>query len=371
MDGSHMLALSSPLNQRVSSYDNALVVLYLLRQGARAQAAAVLRAIAALQSPDGSVPFSFEWPRPDSRNTYVRSGATAWVGYAAVEYLNAEAGGPAREIITQLAHRAAGYLLSRQKEPGDDPRADLVLGGFVSYSYELNARGELVETYTPGEIDWASTEHNIDAFFFLRDLGHMTQDARFTEAAARIRGALLRRGWSEASGQLVRGFGANGVDAGNALDCASWGSLFLVAAGDALRAETAFAAADVRYAAQSMGVDAKGHRPYAHVPVFEHRVLAERMRAQLPQSWDAVQAVWPEGSAGVALAALRNGRVQRAREILAELEKLRTRAVGLPMLTVDVPGEFDTNPNLAGTIWVELVRFELNRDAGRPTFWHP
>jgi len=274
-------------------------------------------------------------------------------------------------VVTRLAHGAAGYLLGHQIAPGADPRAGLVLGGFGSYRYELDARGQLEERYLPGELDWASTEHNIDSYFFLRDLGRVTEQARYTDAALRIRAALLERAWSDAAGQLVRGIAADGVDAAYALDCASWGSLFLMAAGDAPRSQTALATADVRYAARASDCPVTGHKPYARGPVLESRALAEHLRERLPDSWDAVQAVWPEGSAGVALAALRQGHAQRARRILGELEKLRTDTGGLPVLTLEIPGEFDTSASLAGTIWVELVRFELARGAAEPTFWRP
>jgi hypothetical protein len=71
----------------------------------------------------------------------------------------------------------------------------------------------------------------------------------------------------------------------------------------------------------------------------------------------------------VALAALRLGHSERAGAILDELEKLRGPNGALPTFTVEIPSEMDTQPSLAGTLWVELVRFELARGAERPTLW--
>jgi hypothetical protein len=85
--------------------------------------------------------------------------------------------------------------------------------------------------------------------------------------------------------------------------------------------------------------------------------------------WDGIQAVWAEGSAGVALAALRLGHPERASAILDQLEKLRGPTGALPTFTVEIPSELDTQPSLAGTLWVELVRFEIARGAERPTLW--
>lgn len=371
--GPELLAVSDAASERVSSYDNALLVLYWLRHGARAEAARVLSALASVQRDDGSIPFTFPWPRPTGDEAYVRSGATAWVGYAAVEYLDADAAGPAREPITRLAHRAAAYLMDQQLAAEGDPRDGLVRGGFGTYRYEPAADGGVIERYTPGPIAWASIEHNLDAFFFLRDFGRLTGEARFSDAAERIRVALLARAWAESAGQLVRGVNETGVDPAFALDCASWGALFLRAAGAPVRAETALATAELRFASHARvgGVDVAGHRPYAHGPVIESRALAQHYAGRVPAEWDAVEAVWPEGSAGVALADLRAGRAQRAREILSELEKLRGERGGLPTFTLAIPGEFDTAPSLGGTLWVELVRFELARDPERPTLWRP
>lgn len=366
--GSSLLAVSSALTERVSIYDNALLSLYLMRRGERARAASVLLALAQLQREDGSLPFTFSWPAPDPHAIYLRSGAIAWVGYAAVEYLNAERGGPERERITALAHRAARYLIGLQaSEP--DALTGLVLGGFGNFVIDA-ADGGVRERYVPGPITWASTEHNVDSYFFLRDLALLTENAEYAAAAERIRAALLTRGWLPAAGQLARGFQTGGVDAAFALDCASWGALFLLASQERLRAETSLGAAEARYAASSGA--ARGHRPYAHAPLIENRALAEKLRPRLPAlEWDELEAVWPEGSAGVALAALRLGQRARAAAILDALEPLRTQGGGMPTFTVEIPSEMDTAPSLAGTLWIELVRYELNRGADQPVMWRP
>jgi hypothetical protein len=88
------------------------------------------------------------------------------------------------------------------------------------------------------------------------------------------------------------------------------------------------------------------------------------------QTWERLDAVWPEGSAGVALAAWRTGHVDRARAILDALEPLRAPDGSLPTSTVDVPFVLDTRPSIAGTAWDLLVRFELDR-ADKPTLWAP
>src|SRR5262249_27194109 len=158
------------------------------------------------------------------------------------------------------------------------------------------------------------------------DFGKLTSEARFTLAAERIRAALLERGWMPDAGQLVRGFQQSELDRGYALDCASWGALFLLAAGERVRAETAAGSAELRYGSREPVRAATGHKPYAHAPVIESRALANYLHNALSNTnWDELDGVWPEGSAGVALAALRLGKRARAEEILANLERLRDR----------------------------------------------
>jgi hypothetical protein len=364
------LVVVTPSDTRVSIYDNALVALLLDRLGRHDEAGRILESLAALQRPDGGIPFSFSIERADEAPPYVRSGALAWVGYAAVEYLDGSPGGPARDTIVRMAHRIASYLTAHQVDTPGDPRDGLVTGGEGEFAYDLQT-GRAEETFVPGAIAWASMEHNIDAFFFLRDLGRVTEQAAYTERAQRVRDALLTRAWDGQAGQLRRGLLAKGDDRTLALDCASWGSLFLLAAGDRTRAETAWVTADTRFASRDPRTGIVGHRPYAIGPVFEDPSMAAYYaRTGTPADWATLQAVWPEGSAGIALAAVRLGHPRRASAILEELERFRDSSGGLPMMTAEVPFEFDTKPSVAGTAWVELVRPEIEEGAA-PFLWRP
>jgi hypothetical protein len=370
-DARGRLALTDPIARRVATYDSALVVLVLMRRGARDEAGAILEGLLSLQRPDGSLPFSFVLPRPDDKVPYVRSGAVAWVGYAAAEYLDADRAGPARSEALALARGAAAYVMGRQVASAGDPRDGLVRGGSGVYRYELDAAGAVHEHLEPADIPWTSVEHNIDSFFFLRALARVSGEAAYADAAARIaRG--LGRAWNGAHGQLVRGVATEGPDDVLALDCAAWGSVFLGASANRDRAETAASVADAGFAARDPRSGARGHRMQQRGPVIETALLMRVLGSKLPaRDWAQLDAVWPEGSAGVALAALRVGRVERARAILDGLEPLRSADGSLPTSTVDIPFLFDTRPSIAGTAWSELVRFELGRAPDRPTFWVP
>lgn len=370
--GAHgRLAVTDPARGRVAAYDSALVVLVMIRRGAREEAARIIEGLLALQAADGSLPFSFVLPKPDEPVPYVRSGAVAWVGYAAAEYLDADRAGPARAEAIALARGAATYLLGRQITKAGDPRDGLVRGGAGVFRYELDAKGEIRERLEAEDIAWTSVEHNIDTFFFLRALARVTGEASYAEAAARIARALARA-WNGTRGQLARGVGSAGTEEVPTLDCAAWGSVFLGASGDRDRADTSASVADASFATRDPRSGARGHRAQRSGPLIEAALLQRVLGPKLPaRDWSELEAVWPEGSAGVALAAWRAGRVDRARGILDALEPLRAADGSLPSSTVDVPFLFDTKPSIAGTAWVELVRFELGRPVGQPSFWAP
>jgi hypothetical protein len=361
------LAVSDPVSERVSSYDNALLALYLMRTGQRPLAGKILAALGRLQRSDGSIPFTFAWPMPEPHALYVRTGAVAWVGVAANEYLDAEAAGADREAVIKLAHLVAQYLMERQVSEPSDARDGLVLGGYGTYVSSVQ-EGKIQETYLPGYVEWAATEHNIDAYFFLRDFARITGKQRFADAAERIATALRAR-FMPVRRQLVQGVSRGGTDRSLALDCASWGALFWLAADDEAHAATSLQSAETHFASHDPNGVA-GHRPYARARLIADPRLAEVMRAKLPaERWDDVAGVWPEGSAGVALAALRLGHVQRARDLIEQLDRLRTKGGGLPTFTMEIPFVFDALPSLAGTVWVELVRDELRREDGKEMLW--
>lgn len=398
--------LSDSQSGRSAAYDGALVTLVLLREGRAEEAGRILSGLARIQSADGSIPFSFVLDSIEETRGYVRSGALAWVGYAAAEFL--DAGGAAtasasRAEILELAHRAAAYLLAHQVRKDGDRRDGLVTGGAGTYRYEAvssappptadpspksSGRGrskggkgrskkpvlaEIVrEVLVPGEVPWASVEHNIDSYFFLSRLARVTESTPYSEAAQRIRSALIARGYA-ASGQFASGVSEESIDETPALDCASWGAVFLNAAGEEERARASLSLAESRYPAadDARGRRAQGHRAYASGRVFADPSLAAAFGAALPSDrWEGLgRAIWPEGSAGVALAALRLGDRDRARAILEGLEPLRAADGSLPTSTLEIPFVFDTAPSVAGTAWSELVRYELARAPDRPTLW--
>lgn len=370
------LALSHPDQPMVAAYDVALAALWLLDRGRTTDSGRLLAGLAALQRPDGGLPFSYRLPAPfpadPTRPGYVRAGANAWAAYAAGRWLTAApdlaSTRALRETVTGLAIRSTAWLLDRRVQRAGDPRDGLVTGGEGRYVYSV-VGGQLTERFEPGEVAWVSAEHNIDAWFALRAMAKATGDWTYREAAKELGQALVARLWDEQRGQFHQG-ALSAPDPTNALDCASWGATFLAVWGDPGRARRSLEAAG-RYAARDAASGATGYRPYRGRPLIESRAAYDFHKSSLPPGdWSAVEAVWPEGTAGVALAQLRLGDAAGARRTLGGLAPLRDAAGGLPGLTLAIPTEFTTSPALAGTVWEAIVRSEAEGRAGALKLWY-
>lgn len=188
---------SVSLANRSWIYDDALAALSFTKAGDKALAASILSALSALQNADGSLDFSYD-VTTGSLGAVKRSGAIAWAGYAAVEYDKAFGDATYRALAT----KAADFLLTQQSLATGS-----VKGG--------------------PDVAWYSTEHNVDAYFFFRDLGRLTGVQKYLDAANAVKTALLGAHWNGAENRFNQGID----DPASALDTNSWGGIFLDAIG--------------------------------------------------------------------------------------------------------------------------------------------
>jgi hypothetical protein len=367
---------------RSATYDNALAALAFLALGERDEAAFTLDALARLVRPDGSLWFSYntanDWPSEDDHESaIVRAGAVAWVGYALTFFLThtpACAGDRGcereRSFFLQTATRLATYLGSLAVNDSGDPRDGLLRmgSGLLTLAYRAGP-GEVVELYRDEPARAVSTENNISAWFFLRELATLTRDAHWGEAAERIRRALLGRVWSDSLGQFNQGFGPPGdPDRSRALDCAAWGALFLLAAGDTARARSALTAVERHYATHEGA--AVGYRPYAEQPVYgDSAVSAFFFHGEARKRWRDLPVVWSEGTLGVALAYLRAGEVQRARQVVAGLKALEASDGGLRCASEELQYQMTEVPCVAASAWLVLVTQALAANRVARQLW--
>ncbi len=357
---------------RSAVYDDALAALAFLVLDDRDRAAFILHATARLVRADGSLWFGYntanDWPsEADHDSALVRAGAVSWVGYALAFYLAHQtpcAGdrGCEREraFFRQTAIRLGEYLLSLQVNDAQDPRDGLVRLGFgqieLAYKPDLN---KVVEVYTDGPYPGISTENNISSWFFLRQLGVLTGDARWTRAAERIRAGLLGGAWNDSLDQFNAGFHPDGSpDHTKALDCLSWGAIFLAAAGNPEKASRSLAVVDSRYAARDG--ESAGFRPYSDSPIYEDPGVG---RFFFPDNarrkWPDLPLVWSEGTLGVAFAASRLGRTDEARRLLDGLRPLQPIDRGLMYASRDLPFHMRKAPGAASAAWLILVVEDL------------
>ncbi|WP_344129986.1 hypothetical protein [Luedemannella flava] len=345
--------------QRSWIYDDALAVFAFTATGQRDRAGGILRQLADLQQGDGALAFSYDVRRGQPFDQYIRSGALAWVGSAALAY---------EESTGDLAHRSLAvgvgeYLLRQQVSPtnGFDPsdqRFGSVLGGYGRYDENF--------VFVAGPIAWASTEHNIDAYFLLRDLGYLTGDDRYAQAASMVRQSLLTHHWNSAEERFNQGVSGAGPDTADALDLGSWGGLFLLAVGERTKAERS-----AQYVGRFRVTGADIRRSSDPGSFNETYTSAGPIDGYQPYGRgydDPPRVVWAEGTLGAALLRLRLGH-----DISADLQSMRRLqaadpAGGFVQVTqgrAAPPYEFHVWPSVAGTAWAVL----LTRDPG--LLWRP
>jgi hypothetical protein len=335
----------------------------------------------------GSFGFSFNgqgfWGEKDNfyDMNYLRGGANGWLGYGYLFYSRRYSDTQFLDVMTGLAD----YLLTLQvTDDEDDPRYGLFKGGYGRWYKDL---------WFDEDINWVSTEHNIDIYFFLRDLGKMTGTEAYTNAANLLRENLPRL-WNddENKRRLDRGVSKEkGKDPADALDAASWGAMYWTAVGDLDKAMRSLEYADNTYSNTvtisntltiSPEITIWGYKPYTGT-VDAH-------------NWSVENLVWSEGSLGVAMANLKLGyalvdhcddfrgyyRIWEAQDILAEMEKLQgldpegglfyAGYTGTAVLTgTEEITDFARAPSAAGVNWLLMVQQAIKDNTLRDAFWGP
>jgi uncharacterized repeat protein (TIGR01451 family) len=191
---------------------------------------------------------------------------------------------------------------------------------------------------------WFSTEHNIDAYFFLRDIGLLKGNATYLEAARRIKQSLLTNHWNPSYGCFQQGID----DTAKALDAASWGALFLLSIGQPAKAESCVAFIEANFpttAACTIGGDSKtisGYKPDVNT-----------------------DAVWSEGSLGVAKVYERLGNQAKYDEIITETRKMQVPNGGIVYVCPPASESHDWE-SVAGTAWMVILQSDQD-----PDFWNP
>ncbi|MDY7027680.1 MAG: hypothetical protein SVR04_05240, partial [Spirochaetota bacterium] len=342
---------------RAYVYDSALAAISFAMTDRAREAEDVLLALSRQLRPDGSIWFGVnvhnEWPSEEGHaGATVRSGASAWAGYAATFYLRKKALGMpdfhrkdrvGRRILF-FAEKVARHLLSLQVSDAGDPRYGLVTGGMGSYELKAGEDGTVASVYSDEELGWVSTEHNIDAYFLFRDLGILTGEETYTRAAGLIARGLITL-WDDERRQLIQGIRADGrQDTVLPLDTSSWGSIMLRAAGYTEQTDATLTAGLERFQ-----IGTSGHfQPYADDPERLDGTASPVSYGGPDASGNPMEIAWPEGSLGMAAAMIKAGRLDEAERIIRAAGECSIDGA-LRYASQEISGQFSTYPSsLAG-----------------------
>ena len=179
--------------------------------------------------------------------------------------------------------------------------------------------------------------------------------------------SILERAWNETLRQFNRGQRLDGADPVQALDCASWGAMFLQAVGQQSLAEASLKTVS-NYLVRSRG--GRGYKPYINLLLYEDpKVNALFFPDDPEKNWNDLRLIWPEGSLGVAMAHIKMGNSREAVEILESVLSLQDPDGGLPYATESLRFQFSQNPSVAGTAWLVMVISALEDENILKLFW--
>jgi len=359
-------------------YDNALAVIAFSIAGDYRKAEFILNALNRLLLADGSLWFSYNahnsWPSTqDHAGAIKRLGAITWVGYSIVYYLGKRLEkdssfldqDPLAIRYVAMAKKIIDFAISRQVKSPVDKRYGLITGGDATYSVTPSDDFTSInEEYAPDLVNWVSTEHNIDAYFFIRDLGRLLGNSQYLELSEKIKKGLISI-WSEDDNQFYRGIKENqSIDPYLPLDTASWGALFLLSFGEHKKANQCLKATD-NFFNISNGIE--GYAPYYKETVHENENVNRFYYRTRPETtWSDIGLVWAEGSLGVAVAYLRAGNPIKASGILNAMMAMRERG-GFQYASMEIPYQFNKFHSVASTAWFVIANeIYLNNET---LFW--
>lgn len=366
------------LSRRSFIYDNALAVIAFTMVKDFRRAEYILGALNRLLTPEGSLWFAYNthnsWPsKQDNHGAIKRLGTVAWAGYAAVYYLGQRleeqpsflAEDSLAKDYLEFSEKIASFVISKQILDNRDKRYGLITGGEDTYVLKTTEDGSgIQENFKDEAINWVSMEHNIDAYFFLRDLGRLTKKNKYLEKADLIKKGLQTL-WTPQSNQLYRGMSQQQqLDQFLPLDGASWGALFFLAIGDNKKAQLSLKATDNFYN-RSNGLE--GYSPYFKETIYEGDEVNQFYYPENPgKTWKEVNLIWGEGSLGVAVAYIRAGNIKKGLTIIKQM-MLMEKDGGFKYASINIPYQFTDFPSVASTAWFVIAsEIYLNQD---DLFW--
>lgn len=356
---------------RVTLYGSSTIAKYLILKGDQQSAKKILDVWCNLLDEYGGVPRSANVVGDTYISPDVRTGDMAYFLGALVLYKAETANDEYDEIIRKLLHN---YFKKLQ-----DSQTGLVRGGYSSASNGYTDSGSIKH------VSWASAEHNFDLFQSLVLLSRLVSagdKASVTEMYTRIGKGLDTYMWNKETNTFNRGYRfENGSDQAKALDCSSWGALYLLKQA-ALAVESKDYDSEnfyMRRAATSLDFIDKNFKAKwcytaqdgKHGCITGYKPYAGKIddvqddSTHVPIDWDKItDMVWSEGTLGVAIAHyqmwcqkslgidLKN--CERFYDLLDQMEELQSlgQTGGLLYTSKRIEGHFTQGEELASLAWL-------------------
>jgi len=289
-------------------YDNALASIGFLLSDHLKEALMILSALIGQIKSNGKLNFWYNTHNAAHSEDF-RSGTIAWIGYTLTFYQHKTNDAH----VQAVAERIAGYLLSLQDMVSTSPSYGSIRTNSSDFLYETN--------------------HNIIAYFFLRDLGRLAENMVYTEHANLIRDSLLNHHWNETLHRFDQKIGDAKI---GLIEVESLGALFSLAIGDIPRAQNCLNFVEKTY----QPVEATGGR-------FGYAFYKDR------------STIWSQGSLQMALAYKRIGNLKQADSIIKEIMRWQDVAGGVPYVmpeaTLETGETYYEWSSVAGTAWLILA----------------
>ncbi|QIG57818.1 hypothetical protein SEA_PAULODIABOLI_84 [Microbacterium phage PauloDiaboli] len=284
----------------------------------------------------GAFRFSGRQESPQFGDPAYRTGAHAFAVHALLAYMLAY---PQRAPkIKASAEAGLAWLYARTSNSGNTQ--GLVLGGFGVYE-PIGGGGQSFKEDYP--LTWASTEHNIDAYFCYR-IAHRVLQGDWGLRATELSQAMMSKLWNQFANRLNQGIGPDGPDTADPLDIHSWGSIFLHHIGETGKAELTMSPAQLE------NFKFKTVAPNGGIVTGYATAYAS------PGYPGMAQHVWWEGTFSVAYALKKIGQGARALQVIDEAQPGQNADGSFPYVSNPVPShELYTYRSVASSAWAVLA----------------
>ncbi|UDL16353.1 hypothetical protein SEA_ZOOMAN_69 [Microbacterium phage Zooman] len=284
----------------------------------------------------GAFRFSGRQESPQYGDPAYRTGAHAFAVHALLAYMLAY---PQRaSSIKPAAEAGLAWLYARTATSG--PAQGLVLGGFGVYSPVGGGGQSFKEDYP---LEWASTEHNIDAYFCYR-IAHRVLGGDWGLRAIALSQTMMSKLWNPTKGRLHQGMGPGGADTADPLDIHSWGAIFLHHIGEHAKAEFTMSEEQLE--------------PFLHLGIAPNtNIVTGYSTAYNSLGYpDMNPHVWWEGTFSVAYALKKIGQGTRALEVIDLAQPGQNADGSFPYVNTPIPAyELSPYRSVASSAWAVLA----------------